>query len=62
MAAQSSTAFPNFVSSTNLPRVHCPIVQAISEDISSSGLSIKPKRAPLVTGLQLDFMPLITTV
>ena len=57
-----SATLPSFVSPANLLRVHCPVIQVVNEDLNRTGPSVDPWGTLLVTGLQQDFIPLITTL
>ncbi|KAK4806792.1 hypothetical protein QYF61_005588 [Mycteria americana] len=66
MAARSSAISatpPTFVSPANLLRVHsAPSSRSLMKMLNRTGPSIDPWATPLVTGIQLDFVPLIATL
>lgn len=54
---------PSFVSPTNLQRVNStPSSRSLMKMFNQTGASIDPWGPPLVTGLQIDFAPLTTTL
>ena len=65
MAAQPSgvsTTPPSLVSSANLLRVHSnPSSRSLMKKLNKIGPSTDPWGSPLLTGLQLDSAPLMTT-